>query len=314
MKPVPFDDIATLENNFPIACVEGKLVKLYDNKPAKGTTANGEWTRYDGVISDGKKEFKISFWMDTLPPVVKFNAHIRIVHGTDKKNKPAGLSKSVNEKNGTTYHAIKVDDRAIISLAGSDSGAPEPQSAPKSQSAAQTPPQRAYEGNAGHPEERVCFDTALADYRRAFCKVCVAFGHPDPELEMAALTAEKLAEITTCVSMASTRGQYGRYIGYWFAEDKEDVGPSREELKEGLLDTASDAPSDDFGAETKSALDTFKDRLRAHPEWDVLLKPKAVNAVVKAKFGCEVNQLTPAQAVNALKAFNEIVETAVEPF
>jgi hypothetical protein len=63
------------------------------------------------------------------------------------------------------------------------------------------------------------FEDALADYKRAFCKVCDAFGH-DPDKIMQELTAEKLAEITTSVSMASTRGQYGAYIGYLFAGEQ----------------------------------------------------------------------------------------------
>lgn len=210
MKPTPLSDLAELENKFPIICVEGKLIEFF-SKPSTGGSGEKTWTRYDGTLSDGKLEHRVSFWMDSVPACVRKGSSIRIVHGKDKHDKPAGLSMSDRTSGGKNYRSITVDDRAIITLAGGDSTTPEDSSAPQSQSTHQDALQRSSGPSggrsAGHDNSPV--DVRVAQYLKIAKVVCEQTGKDWDEFT-SSMTNEDIRSITTGISM-TYRGDYGAY-------------------------------------------------------------------------------------------------------
>lgn len=233
MNPVPFKDLAGYAQKQLIPCVEGRLKYLNEPKAYKSGPNVGKPYQFGTLSEIGTNlEIGVKFEGDLVQPVANKGKIIRLEAHQGSKGL-SGVYMDIGEYEGKETRTARCTATAVVQyIAQGDAAANAPQTAPAASAPTSAPPQHTPRQdapqagsarNTGHQGGQLpqpVFDDALADYKRAFCKVCESFGH-DPDKIMQELTAEKLAEITTSVSMASTRGQYGAYIGYLFEEDKD---------------------------------------------------------------------------------------------
>jgi hypothetical protein len=233
MQPVSYKDLAGYAQKQLIPCVEGRLKYLNEPKNYKSGPNVGKPFQFGTLSEIGTNlEIGVKFEGDLVQPVANKGKVIRLEAHQGSKGL-SGVYMDIGEYDGKETRTARCTATAVVQyIAQGDAAANAPQTAQAASAprpATHTPQARqdapasssvrntGYSG--GQPPQPV-FEDALGDYKRAFCKVCESFGH-DPDKIMQELTAEKLAEITTSVSMASTRGQYGAYIGYVFAGEQQ---------------------------------------------------------------------------------------------
>lgn len=220
MNPTPLADLDQFDHGYPIQCVTGNLCTLYPSKEGVGKTGKPYFMQ-DGELEDenGLKHKVLFNDKESAAKVDGKRGKTITISSQMVKGRPSGLSMDVNQWNGKTTRRLRVTSAALITVTG---GGSQPSNATEGPQGGKEPPSG----------EHVCFDAALADYRKAFDKTCEAFGFSATTILAASKSGDAgaltlmghMKEITTSVSMASTRGQYGRYIGYKFAGPKVESG------------------------------------------------------------------------------------------
>jgi hypothetical protein len=132
--------------------------------------------------------------------------------------------------------------------------------------------------------------------------------------------------VNAVIRLWAQDNDFGRRVncqlcGIQFWADGEAFGDKPADALEMFGDGKNQDQKDDEMFEVKppentsgGSLQKLKDKLRAEPEWGVLLKADSVKQIIRTKYKTDLAHLTEEMAKDALEHYQELVDAAVDPF